>query len=446
MNIPITMTMRTVITTTLALVVALALIGCKGKDSQSGSKVTIIFWHSFVSSTVPALNDLIAKFEKENPGIEIKAQYIPTGDALLQKLITAVQSKTTPDISWIHSAFLSNLVDAGAIYRIEEFQRGPDSIPAADLNDIYPSLMEAAKLRGTLYSLPMEATNLGLFYNRQMFRDAGLDPKKPPATWDELCAVAQKLSIDRDNDGKFDQLGFFVPISPASGPLGDWMVWQWYPFLWQAGGNEINLEQTKVLYNDEAGAKALGLWKRLYDNLRMRTFTADYDAAFAGKKLAMCLDGPWNLQHYKQFPDLDWAVAPLPAGPAKRATVVGGEYLVIFRESRHPKEAWKFLKWLTGPDVQAFWSMKSGYLPVRHAVMSVREYQEYLKSNDGLRVFAEQMDVSEAPRPVDYHPMELSHNLAVALEKATVGGIDPKTALDEAAMKSNLLLKSVERK
>ncbi len=428
------------------IVLALCGLSCGKRQAESNAKVTITFWHSFVSTTVPALNELLAKFEAENPGIEINAQYVPTGDALLQKLITSIQSRTAPDISWIHSAFLPNLVDANAIYRVDEFLHGADSISTADMNDIYPSLMEAAKLRGTLYSIPMEATNLGIYYNKQLFRDAGLDPERPPATWDELYSVARKLSVDRDGDGKFDQLGFLVPIFPASGPLGDWMVWQWYPFLWQAGGYEINLEQTKVLYNSDAGAKALGFWKRLYDDLRLRMFTADYDAAFAGKKLAMCLDGPWNLQHYKQFSNLDWAVAPLPAGPVKRATVVGGEYLVIFRQSQHPNEAWKFLRWLVRPDVQAFWSMKSGYLPIRRATMNVPEYQAYLKTNAGLRAFAEQMEVSLAPRPVDYHPMELSHNLAVAIEKATVGGVDPKEALDEAAEKSNQLLQSGERK
>ncbi len=437
---------QTILDFGILLALCLVLLSCGRRQDHPANKVTITFWHSFVSTTVPALNELVKKFEEEHPGIELKAQYVPTGDALLQKLITSIQSRTAPDISWIHSTFLPNLVDADAIYRIDEFQHGPDSISSADMNDMYPSLMQAAKLRGTLYSIPMEATNLGIYYNKQIFRDAGLDPERPPTTWEELYDVSRKLTVDRDGDGKFDQLGFIVPIFPASGPLGDWMVWQWYPFLWQAGGNEINLEQTQVLYNSDAGARALGLWKRLYDDLRLRTFTADYDAAFAGKKLAMCLDGPWNLQHYKQFTDLDWAVAPLPAGPARRATVVGGEYLVIFRQSQHPAEAWKFLRWLARPDVQAFWSMKSGYLPIRRAAMRVPEYQEFLKSHSGLRAFAEQMEVSVAPRPVDYHPMELSHNLAVAIEKATVGGMDPKAALDEAAQKSNKLLQSVVRK
>ncbi len=416
--------------------------GCGGKSDQGSNRVTITFWHSFVSSTVPALNELIAKFEAENPGIEIKAQYVPTGDALLQKLITAIQSKTAPDISWIHSTFLQNLVQADAIYRMDEFTGGPDGLSAGEMDDIYPAMRQMARWRGTLYSIPMEATNLALVYNKELFRQAGLDPDKPPATWDELYRIARLLTVDRNGDGKFDQSGFFIPIFPASGPLGDWMVWQWLPYLWQAGGVEIDSAQTRVSFNSPAGVEALRLWKKIYDDLGLRTVTADYDAAFAGKKLAMTMDGPWNIPHYRTLKGLEWAIAPLPAGPAKRATVVGGEYLVIFKQSQHPREAWKFLKWLLRPDVQAFWSMKSGYLPVTHSAMGVKEYRDFLGRNADLRAFVEQMEVGQAQRPIDYFSLQISRAMATAIERATVGGMDPKAVLDEAAATSNELLTS----
>lgn len=427
--------------------VFLALIlSCGQKQEQVDGKITITFWHSFVSHTVPALNELIKKFEAEHPDLTIKAQYVPTGDALIQKLITAIQSKTAPDISWIHADFLEDLVEADAIYKMEEFIRGPDSLSTEDLQDIYPALLQAASWKGTLYSMPMEATNLGLLYNKKHFREAGLDPEHPPKDWDELYDYAMKLTLDKNKDGKFEQIGFGVPIFPASGPLGNWMVWQWLPFLWQAGGTNINLEQTEVLYNSEAAVKALTLWQRLYDELKLINFTPDFDVAFASQQLAMMLDGPWNLPRYRDLKHLDWAIAPLPAGPAKGATIVGGEYLAIFKQSQHPNETWKFTKWILRPDIQALWSMKSGYLPVRHAVTQIKEYQDFLAANPGLKAYVEQMEVGQSPRPVDYHGLEITANLAEAIEKATKGKMDVKAALDEAAAKSNQLLQTVARK
>jgi multiple sugar transport system substrate-binding protein len=241
---------------------SLFLIGCSGGERPAEGRVTITFWHSFVSSTVPALNELIQAFEQENPGIAIRAQYVPTGDALVQKLITAVQSNTAPDISWIHGDFLPDLVQADAIYKVDEFLTGPDTAVRKDLNDIYPALLQAASWKGILYSVPMEATNMALIYNKGLFRKVGLDPGRPPQNWDELELFAKKLTVDDDKDGKLDQVGFFVPVFPASGPWSSWMVWQWLPFLWQAGGYNINEEQTRVLFDGDAGVRALTLYKR----------------------------------------------------------------------------------------------------------------------------------------------------------------------------------------
>jgi len=428
---------------TAILLVVMA--GCQ-KKTESSDRVVISFWHSCVSSTVPALNELIGRYQKEHPGVEIRAQYVPSGDALIQKLITAVQSQSAPDISWIHSDFLQDLVEANAIYRIDELMTGTDSLTRSDLKDIYPPLLLQAELRGTLYSIPMEATAIGLLCNRELFRNAGLDPDRPPTTWDELRAFAKKLTLDRNGDGKADQMGFFVPVFPSSGPLGGWMVWQWYCFLFQAGGNVINSEQTKVLYHEDAGVAALTLWKNMYEELNLNSFTIDYEVAFASRQLAMTLDGPWNIPRWNQIKGLDWMVAPLPAGPAKRATVVGGEYLSLFRQSRHPREAWEFMKWMLRPEIQAMWSMKSGYLPVRHAVRDVAEYRLFLEHNPALKAYVDQLDVGQAPNPVDYESLKITRNIAEAIEKATLGKMDPRTVLDESAAKSNALLNAVIRK
>lgn len=200
--------------------------------NQDQNKITITFWHSFVASTFPALEELINQFETEHPDIHIKAQYIPTGDALVQKLITAIQSQTAPDISWIHSDFIQKLVEADAIYPMREFIDGSDGLTEETLNDIFPPLLRAATWRDTLYAMPMEATSLALLYNRDLFRQAGLDPNHPPETWDELYEYTLKLTIDKDGDGKIDQYGFYVPVFPASGALSIWMALQWSPFLW----------------------------------------------------------------------------------------------------------------------------------------------------------------------------------------------------------------------
>lgn len=428
------------------LMFLIVLVGCGGDSKKSDGRVTVKFWHSFVSSTVPALNDLIAKFEAEHPDIKIDAQYIPSGDALIQKLVTAIRSKTAPDISWLHSDFLEDLVSADAIYKMEHFINGDNGLSQEDLDDIYPALLQFSSWKGTLYSLPMEATNLALLYNKKMFRDAGLDPNAPPKDWDELYEYAKRLTVDKDGDGKIDQTGMFIPIYPAAGPLGSWMVWQWMPFIWQAGGDIVNEEQTRALYNSDAGVKALSLWQKIFRELNLRSFTSDFDVAFASERLAMTMDGPWNLPRYEDLlKNLDWAFAPLPTGPEKQATVVGGEYLAIFKQSPNPDAAWAFVKWIVQPETQAFWAMRSGYLPIRHAVLDVPEFKDYLEAHPNFKVFVEQMEVGHAQRSIDYGGLEITRNIAEAIEKATIGNADVKKSLDEAAEKSNKVLARVKK-
>ncbi len=420
-------------------------LSCSKRNDQIDNKITITFWHSFVASTIPSLEELIKRFEVEHPEITIKAQYVPTGDALVQKLITAIQSQTAPDISWIHADFLDKLVEARAIYRMEEFIKGSNGLTAEEINDIFPPLLQAASWRDTLYALPMEATSLALLYNKELFRQAGLNPNHPPQNWEELREFAKKLTVDKDGDGKFDQHGFLVPVFPASGDLNIWMILQWTPFLWQAGGYEINPEQTEVLFNSEAGVQALTLWKNMYEELGMRTFSMAHDMAFASQHLAMVLDGPWNLPRYREMKNVDWAVAPLPAGPAKRATYLAGEHLAIFKQSKHPQAAWTFVRWILQPETQAMFSMKSGYLPVRRSVLHRQDYQNFLANDPALKAFVDQMQWGQGRQPMDFHRIEINRFLAEAIEKATLGRMDPKVALDEAAAESNQLLQSAAR-
>ena len=428
------------------VVAVVGLTGCGGSGAGADGRTTITFWHSFVSGSIPALEELIRRFEEEHPDIRINAQYIPTGDALIQKLITSVRSNTAPDVSWIRAHYFGDMVAADALYPMSHFIDGPNGFEEGELDDFYPALMQYSSWQGTLYSLPMEATNLALLYNKGHFREVGLDPERPPQTWDELREYSRRLTRDTNGDGEIDRVGFAVPAVPATGPNGSYMMWTWFPWLWQAGGWLVNEDQTRVIFHEEPGVRALTFWKELYEMQQLRNFTNDWMVAFTSKQAAIIMDGPWNLPRYdSMLGDIDWGIGMLPAGPDKRATIVGGEYLSIFKQSDHPDEAWAFVKWITRPDVQAWWSMESGYLPVRRSALDDPEYQAFLEENPGHRAFAEQMEYAIAQRPLDFHTVEIQRLVAQAMEQAMVGGQDPATVLNRAAAEANRMLDAVDR-
>ena len=415
------------------------LAGCGGENDDDGV-VTVRFWHSFVASTRPALDALIDRFEAEHPNIRIDAQYVATGDGLVRKLMAAIHTGTAPDLSWVHSDFIGKLVEADAIYPMSEFIGGENGLSDSEMADFFPAALQAARWRDTLYALPMEATTLALLYNKDHFREAGLDPSKPPATWDDLRAYARRLTRDTNGDGRRDRYGFYVPAFPASGPLSIWMVLQWSPYLWSAGGHIINPEQTRVLYDSEAGVQALTLWRDLYEEMGRPATNMTHDAEFIGQQASMIMDGPWDLPQFRDLDHFEWGIAPLPAGQEGPVTYLAGEHLAVFKGSAHPAEAWAFVKWVTQPEVQAFFSRESGYLPVRQSTLDLPEYQADLAKDPALKAFVDQMPLGRARRPVDFYHVEINQHIAEAIENALIGRADPRQALRASAAKSNALL------
>lgn len=422
----------------LIIFLMISLTGCSKKEDSKKTK--IVFWHSFVATTIPALNELIERFEKEHPDICVDAQYVPTGDALVQKLITSIQSKTAPDVSWIHADFLDKLIDSDAIYPMEHFIRGDYGFNEDELKDFFPQLLGAFSYRNTLYALPMDATVLALVYNKDHFRAAGIDPNVPPGTWNDLIEYSSKLTLDKDGDGKIDQYGFYVPAYPGSGPLSIWMVLQWSPFLWQAGGEFINEDQTRVLFNSEAGVQALTLWKQIYDDLNFSNYSFTHDMGLASGSISMIMDGPWDLPTFRKMKDIDWAVASLPEGPKGSATYIAGESLAIFKQSKNPDAAWAFVKWVTQPEIQEMFSISSGYLPVRKSVLEKESYEAFLETDHAMKCFVDQIKIARQRPTIDRYYVNINQFIAEAIEHTLIGNKSPKQALDEAADKSNRLL------
>lgn len=422
----------------LIILLIIVLSGCS--KQQETKKQKVIFWHSFVATTIPALNELIDRFEKEHPDIDIDAQYVPTGDALVQKLITAIQSQTAPDVSWIHADFLDKLIASDAIYPMEHFINGTKGLTKEEMNDFFPQLLGAFSHKKVLYALPMDATVLALVYNKDHFKAAGIDPDVPPKTWNDLKEYSKKLTLDKDGDGKTDQYGFYVPAYPGSGPLCIWEVLQWSPYLWQAGGEIIDSTQTKVLFNSEAGVQALTLWKEIYDQLNFSNYSFTHDMGLASGSISMIMDGPWDLPTFRKMKNIYWAIASLPEGPKGKATYIAGESLAIFKQSKNPDAAWTFVKWVTQPEIQEMFSINSGYLPVRKSVLEKESYKVFLETDLAMKSFVEQIKIARQRPTIDRYYVNINQFIAEAIEQTLIGNRSPKQTLDEAAEKSNKLL------
>jgi multiple sugar transport system substrate-binding protein len=419
------------------LLLLAVLPGCgKKQQEESGgeAKVELIFWHSYVSATRPALDKLIARFEAEHPHIKIKAQYVQTGTALLQKLATGVATETTPDICWIHRSWVKPLSEEDAVYDLEELARQFGGFGEAEKADIFESPLQSSYYEGKLRMMPIEATNLALAYNRDLFRKAGLDPDRPPRTWEEYVEYGKKLTIRKGN--QVEQWACSVPV--FTGQLDSHTVWHWKMFLWGEGGQHADPSGEKVTFNSEAGVRALQFWVDLQHKYRIGTMTAP-EQGFESQKVAMAFMGSWDLPHLKDLA-FDWAIGPMPAGSKRRVSPLGGEYLVIFRTTKHPKEAWEFVRWFITPEVQEWWSENSAYLPIRKSVLESPTYRAFLEKDPGLKGFAEEVPYGYGEAVILPDSGHIDTILATAIEKAMRRVATSKQALDEAAKEANAVL------
>ncbi len=163
------------------------------------------------------------------------------------------------------------------------------------------------------------------------------------------------------------------------------------------------------------------------------------EQGFESQRVAMSLMGPWDLPHLNDMA-FDWGIGPMPAGSRQRVTSLGAEYLVIFRQTEHPREAWEFVRWFITPGVQEQWSKDSMYLPIRQSVLESPTYKEFLAKNPPMKVFAEQMEYAYAEPVLLPEASEIDLLLATAIEKAVRKVAAPGQALDEAAQEANRLL------
>ncbi len=409
------------------------LAGCgttaKSTDSSQNmdNSVQLVFWHGIESpENNKALNTAIDKFNSSHPNIQVTAQSYGAQDQAIGKIETAVAGKKAPDLVWLAPAFTGKFAKAGVLAPAEDFIKNDKSFNA---DDIYKGLWDVSSFNGEKYTVPFDANNLAIFYNKKAFADENIT--SVPKTWDEFLADAQKLTIDKNNDGKIDQYGFQVPVG-----TNEWTVWTWQTYLWQAGGEFLSKDNNTPTFNSQAGVDALQFWTDLVHKYKVANFS-ETDAGyktddFESGKIAMQIIGPWTLPQLNKDKKIDYGVFMMPK-KERYATNIGGENLYLFKTNpTKEKAAWEFAKFIMSADFQVDWAKTTGYLPVSKSAVNSTKYQAYLKENPVVKTFVDQMQYGFA-RPSIPAYNSISSALGKEIEKALYQTKTPKQALDDAA-------------
>ncbi len=404
----------------------LLLCACSG-TARSDGRVVVTFWHGMESGVNnQVLQAKLDEFNRTHPSIYIDAQVYGAADQLGPKLDAAVAGRTPPDLLWWAPAFFPKYAEAGALKSIDEFIAQDQSFSKGD---IYDFLWEMGSFDGRTYVTPFSANNLGVYYNKQLFTQAGI--RELPATWDQFKAASRQLTRDGAH-------GFQVPIGSS-----EWTVWTWQCFLWQAGGELLTPDHHAAAFNSPAGVAALDYWKsQMSDGAAVFSETdAGYKTDdFLAGRVAMTINGPWNYPLLKRQSGVEVGAFPMPR-QERAATNIGGESLFLFKSKpERERAAWEFMKYVMSPDFQVDWAIETGYLPVSKSAAASKKYQVFLQANPFMRVFSEQMPSGKTRPSIPQYPA-LSATLGKYLEAALYGKYSSQQALDMAAAEVNELLK-----
>jgi ABC-type glycerol-3-phosphate transport system substrate-binding protein len=328
-----------------------------GEETPKKEPVTIVFMRTGTPEIVREIFEpMIAEFEKENSDIKVDLQDFGWADAE-KKLPVMASSKTLPDIMYHLPGTVFDMATKDLILPLDEF------IDDELKNDIFPGLLAAGQFDGKQYLIPCGASTLLLWYNTEIFEQAGLDPDAPPKTWEEFETYAKQI---KDKTGT---PGIGVYAKPGGGETS--FVFESL-FASAIGGNTWDSDQQEYTYyedaNKDAAVGALKLMQNLVDLSQGNV--VEY-GRFDGRtlmrdgKVGMALD----LIHMKnQIPEQLEAgtikVAPIPAGPSGKsisAVNVGGWY--IPKNSKNPDAAWKFLRYTMKTENQIA-HQKYGSVPI----------------------------------------------------------------------------------
>jgi multiple sugar transport system substrate-binding protein len=390
------------------------------------AKVSIEYWQYFFQSKQDLVNQLIQDFQKQNPNIEIVHNSTIPYEQYQQKLAAAAPANQGPDVVNLYYGWLGKYTQASYLQELPQ-----DAFPPATLEKEFFPVVQGAKLQGTYWGVPTAVRTLALFWNKDLYKAAGLDPEKPPTTWEEVVDHALKTTR-RGSDGKLETAGF------AWGPEGQGHQWWREALNRQNGLVPMTPDLKKINWTDPKGIEAFTWWTDLVTRHKVGEpgFYTDDQTSFKTGHAALHVDGSFRLGTFAtDAPNLNYAVAPLPAHKDK-ATYASFWVNCLTKRAAGPRleAATKWLHYLTTPEVMRQWVEKVGELPARTSVAAEDKYAR----DPRLGPFLESLDSGYATFFVD----ESADRQAVldAVNEVLLNGTSPERAVQGAADKVQSML------
>ncbi|MCB6218276.1 ABC transporter substrate-binding protein [Bacillus paralicheniformis] len=377
-----------------SLLLMFAMWGCsnsKSANSQDGKMLTMWVHVSDDSEEGKVYQKRVDAFNKKYASENVKAKidFIPrsgNGGGYEDKVNAALTTNTLPDVITLDGPNTAAYAKSGVIAPLDEYIK--------DQDDLLPSIKQQGTYQGKLYAIGVSESSVGIYYNKKMLKDAGVDLKTLPTvenpwTWDEFLELCKKLK------NKYDKPAIDMQLQSKD----EMLTYALLPFVWSAGGDVLSKDGKKSegVFNDKPTAAAMTfIQTMLKEGYTTRT---PVKQAFETEKYPMKMSGVWTVTDMEtNFPNVDYGVMPYPVSPkTKKLVSPSGSWQFAMTQTSENKE-WsaKLVDWMTNKESNLELSRSIAALPVRYSSEKVMA-KEF---SDEMNVFLQQLKETGHARPV----------------------------------------------
>lgn len=408
--------------------------GNASEETQTESPkepVKVIWWHSMGGELGKVVTQLAGDFNAAHTDIQVEEVFQGTYDESLNKMKASMDAESGPSLIQVYEIGSKFMIDSKAVTPVQNFI----DAESYDISNLEENILGYYKFDDKLYSMPFNTSNPVLYYNKDMFKAAGLDPENPPKTYEEVANAAKALTKDGQTGASFAIYGWFMEQLFAN---------QGAEYV--NNGNGRTAPATESLLNSEAGIQTINWLKELLDSkaaLNLGRKTDDTKKAFLAGQIGMTLDSTGSLRGIvdgaKGKFEVGTAFLPKPADATDGGVIVGGASLWVLnnKSDEEQQAAWEFIKYLAQPETQAKWHINTGYFPINKLAYDEQSVKDNLVNYPQFQTAIDQLHATKLSPATQGAVMgvfpEARQIVEGAMEEVFTGAKDAAKALEDAS-------------
>lgn len=409
---------------------------CVSTAALAQTEVQFYFPVAVGGPVTKIIDGYAADFNKANPDLNVVPVYAGSYQDTVVKALTAHKANNPPAAAIMLSTDTFTLIDEDAIVPFDNFVTTDDE--RQWMNSFFPAFLLNGQIDNKTWGIPFQRSTVVMYWNKEAFKEVGLDPNQPPQNWLELVSMGEKLTR-RDSNGNVERWGIQVPSS-------GFPYWLFQGFSTQNGAILANAEGTAVNFDDVEVIEALQYWVDLSQKHKIHppgvvqwgTTPAD----FMQGKAAMIWTTTGNLTNIRNNASFEFGVSMLPENE-RRGSPTGGGNFFIFKNAPQEQQqgAFRFAKWLTQPERAAQWSIDTGYVAVSPAAYETPSLKSYAADFPPAVVARDQLPFAVAELST-HDNQRVTKALNDALQAALTGTKTAQKALQDAQAEANRILRA----